>query len=157
MHSSLPSFIPRKSSEPTSQPSTQPSPVPSTGPSESSEPSLTPTAVSNFSGNWGVPIFGRISKFWLKTSIGEADEGTNIGSVEFANGQGTCVDLELVDFVSENEIDFGYSTSQGFVEATLTYSAGTVTLSLTNGQEIGDFTAIGSFLCSPSNSPSVSP
>jgi hypothetical protein len=80
----------------------------------------------SFAGNWEVPAFGVISKYWFKTSIVEGDEGNNIGSVEFANNQGTCVDLELVDFVNENEIVFKYNDN---FDVTATFSACVITLS----------------------------
>jgi len=153
--SSLPSLQPSLSSQPSvsSSPSSSSKPSVSSQPSESSSPSSQPSAVSNFAGNWGVPFFGAVIKFWLKTSIEEADEGTNIGRVEFACCQNICEELELITFVNENKIVIRYESS---VEATLTFSGGTV--QLTSGT-FGPFTgtAIDPFLCSPSASPSASP
>ena len=117
-------------------------------PSVSAQPlrALTPSLVNNFSGN--LEMFG--SRYWFQASIDSSDEGTIIGSVELSSFLIACLPLELVTFVSDNEIVFKIADA---FDVTATLSAGSVTLSSNgNTQGPGAVTAIDPFPCSSSES-----
>jgi len=122
--------------------------MPSISKSPSNQPSLslTPTADSKFSGNWVLVDYG--NKFWLQTSIEQADVGKTIGGAEFDGFPGGCVKLGLQTF-DENQlvitvVELGIASPI----YTLTYEDGGVMLS-EDGISAGALAAIGSTLCSP--------
>jgi len=108
---------------------------------------LTPTAFSKFSGNWLVDKC-QPNKFWLQTSIEQADEGKTIGGAEFDSFPGGCVTLELQTFDENQLVIVVVEVGDASPIYTLTYEDGGVMLS-EDGISAGALTAIDSNSCRP--------